>query len=106
MANLSDCRILIVDDQPANVTALETVLGFAGYTNMKGLSDSREVLTFFTEFAPDLVLLDLHMPHVDGLAVIDLLTGGDSPRRLPADSGAHGRRQRRGETKGALTRRP
>jgi putative two-component system response regulator len=75
MENLSDCRILIVDDQAANVTALETVLGFAGYTNMKGLSDSREAFTFFTEFAPDLVILDLHMPHVDGLGVIDLLAG-------------------------------
>jgi len=75
MANLTECRILIADDQPASVTALETVLGFAGYTNLKGLSDSREVVSFFTEFAPDIVLLDLHMPQVDGLEVIELLTG-------------------------------
>ena len=73
VANLTDSRILIVDDQPDNLRVLATVLGFAGYATVDCLSDSREILATFREFKPDLILLDLHMPHVDGLAAMDLL---------------------------------
>jgi two-component system sensor histidine kinase/response regulator len=70
VANLTESRILIVDDQPENLRVLATVLELAGYTKVQCLSDSREILPIFQDFAPDLVLLDLHMPHVDGLAAM------------------------------------
>ncbi len=73
VANLTDSRILIVDDQTANLQVLATVLEFAGYANVKRLDDSRNILQIFREFQPDLILLDLHMPHVDGLAAMDQL---------------------------------
>src|SRR5579863_10194415 len=66
-------RILVVDDQSANLRVLETVLDVAGYQNVRSLNDSREVLRVVAEFAPDLIMLDLHMPHVDGLEVLDQL---------------------------------
>ena len=49
------------------------MLEFAGYANVNCLSDSRNILQIFQEFRPDLILLDLHMPHVDGLAAMDQL---------------------------------
>jgi two-component system sensor histidine kinase/response regulator len=70
VANLTESRILIVDDQPNNLQALAAVLAHAGYDNVQCLSDSREILPIFQDFAPDLILLDLHMPHVDGLAAM------------------------------------
>lgn len=73
LANLTDSRILIVDDQADNLRVLAIVLEFAGYANVTCLSDSRQLLQIFQEFQPDLVLLDLHMPHVDGLAAMDQL---------------------------------
>ncbi len=73
VSNLTDSRILIVDDQTANLQVLATVLEFAGYANVSCLRDSRQILPIFGEFQPDLVLLDLHMPHVDGLAAMDQL---------------------------------
>jgi two-component system, NtrC family, sensor kinase len=73
VTNLTDSRILIVDDQTANLQVLATVLEFAGYANVSCLSDSRNLLQIFREFQPDLILLDLHMPHVDGLAAMDQL---------------------------------
>jgi two-component system NtrC family sensor kinase len=73
VANLTDSRILIVDDQTDNLRVLATVLGFAGYTAVNCLNDSRNILQTFQEFRPDLILLDLHMPHVDGLAAMDQL---------------------------------
>jgi two-component system NtrC family sensor kinase len=74
VVNLTNSRILIVDDQPDNLRVLASVLEFAGYANVKCLIDSREILPIFLEFQPDLVLLDLHMPHVDGVAAMDQLS--------------------------------
>ena len=73
VSNLTDSRILIVDDQTANLQVLATVLEFAGYANVTCLADSRNILSTFQEAQPDLILLDLHMPHVDGLAAMDQL---------------------------------
>ncbi len=71
--NLKSAKILIVDDQEANVRLLQRFLGPAGYVNLKSVTDSRTVLDVYLEFQPDLILLDLHMPHLDGLAVMTLL---------------------------------
>ncbi len=65
-----EARILVVDDQDPNLRLLEAILRRAGYANLKCLPDPREVPTLFAEFQPDLVLLDLHMPHQDGFAVM------------------------------------
>jgi putative two-component system response regulator len=63
-------RLLIVDDQPANVAMLRALLGQAGYTSVEGVTDPRAALGAFEAFQPDLVLLDLVMPELDGFAVL------------------------------------
>lgn len=70
---LDQARILIVDDEEANVRLLERVLLRAGYLNIESTTDPRRVQALLTEFEPDLVLLDLLMPHVDGFAVMELV---------------------------------
>src|SRR5688500_931463 len=72
-AALRAARLLIVDDQEGNVRLLEALLRRAGYSAVERLTDSRLVLPLFLEFAPDMILLDLHMPHLDGLAVLEQL---------------------------------
>jgi len=69
-ARLATARILIVDDEPANVRLLERILEHAGYQNLVSTLDPRQVLPLFTEAQPDLILLDVHMPHLDGFAVL------------------------------------
>src|SRR5881628_1757097 len=64
-------RILIVDDESANVRLLERVLEREGYTNLKSTTDARQALPLYTEFRPDLVLLDLAMPYLDGFQVLE-----------------------------------
>jgi putative two-component system response regulator len=66
----SEARILVVDDEPANVRLLDLMLARAGYREVVTTTDSRRVVELFRADAPDLVLLDLHMPHIDGLAVL------------------------------------
>jgi putative two-component system response regulator len=72
---LADSRILIVDDNAANVMLLERVLQMAGYRNHSAVTDSREVLERFRTWRPDLILLDLMMPNMDGYAVLRQLNG-------------------------------
>jgi putative two-component system response regulator len=66
-------RILIVDDEAANVRLLERVLARGGYNNVKGITDSRETIPLYAQWQPDLILCDLHMPHLDGFAVMEQL---------------------------------
>ncbi len=66
-------KILAVDDEPANVRLLEGILKREGYTKIRSVVDSRQVLPQFVTFEPDLILLDLAMPHLDGFAVMKQL---------------------------------
>jgi two-component system NtrC family sensor kinase len=70
VGQLTDARILIADDEPANVRLLERLLNQAGYRNVRATTDSRQVRTLYEDFRPDLILLDLMMPHLDGVAVM------------------------------------
>ena len=70
---IQESRILIVDDEPANVLLLERILQTGGYANLTQTTDPRKVLEFFTAYKPDLILLDLMMPHIDGLALMKQL---------------------------------
>ena len=70
-AVLKQARILIVDDEKANVRVLERILRGARWTNLKTTYDARAVPRLATTFQPDLILLDLDMPHISGLEVLE-----------------------------------
>jgi putative two-component system response regulator len=67
---LKQAKVLIVDDEKANIRFLEIVLQQAEYSDVCSTADSREALGLFQSFRPDIVLLDLSMPHLDGFAVM------------------------------------
>jgi len=66
-------KILIVDDEPNNVALLEQTLQGVGYSSVRSTMDSRKVCDIFEEFKPDIILLDLNMPHMDGFQVMQKL---------------------------------
>lgn len=67
---LKASRILIVDDQQINLHLLEGVLANAGYTNVRCTSNPTHAIAIAQNFHPDLVLLDLAMPGLDGFSVM------------------------------------
>jgi putative two-component system response regulator len=77
-------RILIVDDEQSNVLLIRKVLERAGYTDLRGITEPAKVLDVYADFKPDLILLDLHMPGIDGFEVLrqlseDLRHGARTP---------------------------
>ena len=76
-------KIVVVDDEPANVALLEAMLAEAGYSRVKGVTDSRLAIETCVAFEPDLVLLDLMMPHVDGFTILESLRAAAAESFLP-----------------------
>ena len=70
---LTEPRILVVDDEAANLQLVERILASGGYEDVHATTDPREGLEDARRTAPDLVLLDLLMPGMDGLEVLGRL---------------------------------
>ncbi len=67
---IKEAKILIVDDQPANVTLIEKMLDIDGYINVISTTDPTQVESLYMEQNSDLILLDLNMPVMDGYQVL------------------------------------
>ncbi|HXN76223.1 MAG TPA: HD domain-containing phosphohydrolase [Gemmatimonadaceae bacterium] len=92
-------RILIIDDQEANVHLLERILANAGYEDVASTTNSADALRLQTQFKPDLVLLDVHMSGKDGFEVLEeiVLHAGGSEQvpvlMITADDSADAKRR-------------
>lgn len=69
----SDARILIVDDESSIVELLTHLLHLQGYQDVRSLRDSRGAMAQIIEYHPDVLILDLNMPHIDGFQILDAL---------------------------------
>nr|WP_299795849.1 response regulator [Ramlibacter sp.] len=78
-----DAKILVVDDQPANVALLEDALRQGGYTRVESTMDPQEVCALHRKNRYDLILLDLQMPGMDGFQVMEGLKTNDHDPYLP-----------------------
>ena len=75
-------RILVVDDQPANLRVVSTLLSRQGY-EVDNASDGPAALALCRKRAPDLVLLDMMMPGMDGFGLIAQLKQHEALLRIP-----------------------
>ena len=76
-------RIMVVDDERANLKLLSLMLRTEGYAQVELVQDPREVLASYQAARPDLILLDINMPHLDGYAVMDQLRALADPLAPP-----------------------
>jgi len=78
-----ETKILIIDDQKLHARYLQNVLNQSGYKNVQTLNDPLKVLSSCREFRPELIVLDLIMPQLDGFQVIEQLKDFRKDHYLP-----------------------
>jgi len=83
LADILHARILVVDDQEANVRLLEGMLRIAGYASIESTMDPREVCELHRKNRYSLILLDLQMPGMDGFQVMEGLKEIEEDGYLP-----------------------
>mgnify|MGYP001607730987 CR=1 FL=1 len=77
-----NARILIVDDNPANLKLAADVLGFDGY-HVETVENAAGALEALRRQRPDLILMDIAMPGMDGLALTRLLKADPATQLIP-----------------------
>jgi serine phosphatase RsbU (regulator of sigma subunit) len=82
-SEILNSKILIVDDQEANVRLLERILRGAGYVSVTSTMDPRQVSELHQQNRYDLILLDLQMPGMDGFQVMEGLKRIETEGYLP-----------------------
>jgi len=75
-------EVLIVDDNPNNLSVLGALLQEGGY-RVRGATDGRQALKIAAMRAPDLILLDLQMPEMDGFEVCRRLKADAATKEIP-----------------------
>ena len=78
-----DATIMLVDDEPIIVEILKSVLEDAGYHRFIETSDSTRALDLLRDNTPDLVLLDVNMPEVTGLDILNGMRGDQALEHIP-----------------------
>ncbi len=75
-------KVLIVEDDLLNRMFYEAVFQQRGY-QLKVVADGAHVLDAVDEFDPDLITMDIHLPHVSGRKLIRKITGNPATRHIP-----------------------
>lgn len=78
---MSDARILVVDDNPTNLKLVSDVLQFEGYTILQA-EDAEEAQEIIRNTLPDLILMDIALPGMDGLTLTRQLKAADATRHI------------------------
>jgi CheY-like chemotaxis protein len=74
-------KIMLAEDDHTMVTLLTTLLGMEGY-QVVALSVNEDIFEAVREDCPDVLLMDVHLPHTNGLDVLDQLRGNDETEDL------------------------
>ncbi|HWL40579.1 MAG TPA: response regulator [Gemmatimonadaceae bacterium] len=75
-------KVLIVEDNPANMTLAVFLLQSAGHVVLSAV-DAEAGLTLAREQQPDLILMDIQLPGMDGLQATAMLKADDATRNIP-----------------------
>ncbi len=82
MAETSNKQVICIEDEPEMIDLIRLILGRRGF-DVKGAAGGREGLELIREEKPDLVLLDLMMPEMDGWEVYQQMKANEATRDIP-----------------------
>ena len=82
MSNTSQPRVLIAEDDPSTRLIMREVLQQAGFEVIEAI-DGKEALHCYDSTAPDVILLDVEMPHFDGFSVCEKIREKEASSRTP-----------------------
>ncbi|WP_019531683.1 GGDEF/EAL domain-containing response regulator [Dasania marina] len=80
---LKDAVIMMVDDEPLLMELLQAFLEEEGYKNFIAVEDSRKAMEILDTKRPDILLLDLNMPHVDGFDILEAVRKLKMMQKIP-----------------------
>ena len=80
----ASAKIMIVDDEPINIMAVRKYFQDAGFSNVAATSDPRQIMATMERENPDVLLLDIMLPGVDGLDVLKTIRSSDRFARSPS----------------------
>ena len=76
-------RILIIDDESLNIDVFRRYLEIAGYTNVISTDHAGQALPLMGLHRPDVVLLDIHMPVINGMEILKAVRSDPALARMP-----------------------
>jgi signal transduction histidine kinase len=82
-ATLKEAHILMVDDEVSSTCLMTNFLNRIGYTQLQSINDSTRIFDTIEIFAPDLILLDLSMPALDGFEILNALRVDRQNEQIP-----------------------
>ena len=75
-------KVLIAEDNDKNLKLFRLIIGYMGYETMTA-GNGEEAVRMAREKRPDLILMDIQMPVMDGLSAIDLLKSDEATKDIP-----------------------
>lgn len=76
-------RVLIVEDDKASTRLLKGILEDSGFTSVRSMPDARKIVDTYKSYKPDLVILDMNLPEIDGFEAMKRLKAIDGEDYLP-----------------------
>jgi diguanylate cyclase (GGDEF)-like protein len=80
---MSKAKVMMVDDEPINMSVLQLHLKSEGYERFVSVSDSTQAYSTIVDEQPDVLLLDMNMPEVSGLDILKMVRSDEKHKRLP-----------------------
>ncbi len=81
--NVTASSVMIIDDEPSTVAVVKKFLSLGGFERLATETDSTKAFERIYRENPDLVLLDIRMPNIDGLAVLKQIRADDQTQNIP-----------------------
>jgi signal transduction histidine kinase len=81
--DVAHSRVVVVDDNLPSLQLVQSLLGRNGFSAVRAVTDARQLLDRYDTLAPELIVLDLHMPGIDGYTALTELRRRASAADLP-----------------------